>query len=72
MRDYINNAIAVLILLVFVWVAQTITGAVWHHYHDAVYKRTEVRQPTRPDCGHLYNVGKSVEWQNCMGVGPKE
>lgn len=24
-----------------------------------------------PDCGHLYNVGRSVEWQNCMGVGPK-
>lgn len=22
-------------------------------------------------CAHLYNVGKSVEWQNCMGVGPK-
>lgn len=27
--------------------------------------------PPPPSCEHLYNVGKSVEWQNCMGVGPK-
>ena len=24
-----------------------------------------------PSCGHLYNVGRSREWQECMGVGPK-
>ena len=22
-------------------------------------------------CRHLYNVGRSREWQDCMGVGPK-
>lgn len=24
------------------------------------------------ECRHLYNVGRSREWQDCMGVGPKE
>ena len=23
-----------------------------------------------PDCGHLYNTGRSKEWQECMGIGP--
>ena len=22
-------------------------------------------------CAHLYNVGRSREWRECMGVGPK-
>ena len=23
------------------------------------------------ECRHLYNVGKSIEWMECMGVGLK-
>ena len=32
-----------------------------------------VQRTHRPtECAHLYNVGRSREWQDCMGVGPKE
>lgn len=30
---------------------------------------THTHLPTK--CRHLYDVGRSVEWQICMGVGPK-
>lgn len=32
--------------------------------------RVRTHRPT--ECAHLYNVGRSREWQDCMGVGPKE
>lgn len=33
---------------------------------------TEAPEYHRPTaCRHLYNTGRSLEWQHCMGVGPR-
>lgn len=37
----------------------------------AVLVSEPVQLLTLPECGHLYNVGRSAEWQICMGVGKK-
>lgn len=43
------------------------TGGVPEEEDEPLMERTH--RPT--ECAHLYNVGRSREWQDCMGVGPK-
>lgn len=38
---------------------------------ELVHVKQEVRLTLPEKCAHLYNVGRSEEWQECMGVGPK-
>lgn len=59
----------VFIFILFLSIAWAVLGTAMHDVKDNIKDNQSVSMSLPECCQHLYNVGRSSEWADCMGVG---